>query len=131
MDREFERAAYPRVDAIPFESEHRFMATLQEGADGKQFLLVKGAPEVILDHCDQALTSDGRQTPIDRGHFDTASDKLASRGERVLALGWLEDPGVKAGNLAPADLPKSIAICIRRIPLSLLFFCFTFCLIDS
>jgi calcium-translocating P-type ATPase len=108
MDRQFERAAYPRIDAIPFESEHRFMATLHDSTGGKQFLLVKGAPEVILDHCDRQLTSDGRQTPIDRGHFDTASDKLASQGERVLALAWLEDPGVKAGSLAPADLPKTL-----------------------
>src|SRR6516165_6890713 len=106
MDRQAEQAAYPRIDAIPFESEHRFMATLHEGTGGEQFLLVKGAPEVILDHCDRQLTSDGQQLPIDRGHFDKASDKLASQGERVLALAWLEHPGVKAGSLAPADLPK-------------------------
>ena len=77
MDRQSEQTAYPRVDAIPFESEHRFMATLHEGTDGKQFLLVKGAPEVILDHCDRQLTSDGQQTPIDRGYFNKESDKLA------------------------------------------------------
>jgi magnesium-transporting ATPase (P-type) len=54
MDRQFERTTYPRIDAIPFESEHRFMATLHQGTGGKQFLLVKGAPEVILDHCDRS-----------------------------------------------------------------------------
>ena len=86
------------------------MATLHESAGGKQFLLVKGAPEVILGHCDRQLTSDGQQTPIDRGHFNKASDNLASRGERVLALAWLEDPGVKAGSLAPADLPKTLVL---------------------
>jgi magnesium-transporting ATPase (P-type) len=77
---------------------------------GKQFLLVKGAPEVILGHCDRQLTSDGQQTPIDREHFNKASDKLASQGERILALAWLEDPGVKAGSLAPADLPKTLVL---------------------
>jgi magnesium-transporting ATPase (P-type) len=30
MDRQQEQAAYPRIDAIPFESEHRFMATLHK-----------------------------------------------------------------------------------------------------
>jgi calcium-translocating P-type ATPase len=110
MDRQFERTTYPRIDAIPFESEHRFMATLHQSTGGKQFLLVKGAPEVILDHCDRQLTSDGQQMPIDRDHFDKASDKLASQGERVLALAWLEDPGVKAGSLAPADLPKALVL---------------------
>ena len=46
LERQAEQAAYPRIDAIPFESEHRFMATLHKDAAGKQFLLVKGAPEV-------------------------------------------------------------------------------------
>jgi len=30
MDRQAEKTAFPRVDAIPFESEHKFMATLQK-----------------------------------------------------------------------------------------------------
>jgi len=110
MDRKGEQAAYPRIDAIPFESEHRFMATLHESNGGKQFLLVKGAPEVILGHCDRQQTSDGQLAPVDREHFDKASDKLASQGERVLALAWLEDPGLKAGSLAPADLPKTLVL---------------------
>src|SRR5215467_2482128 len=43
MDRQAEQAAFPRLDAIPFESEHKFMATLHKSTDGKQMLLVKGA----------------------------------------------------------------------------------------
>jgi magnesium-transporting ATPase (P-type) len=39
-----------------------------------------------------------------------ASDTLAAQGERVLALAWLEKPGVKAGNLGPADLPRSLVL---------------------
>ena len=54
-----EQAAFPRIDAIPFESEHKFMATLHRAADGKEMLLVKGAPEVILEHCDRQQTADG------------------------------------------------------------------------
>src|SRR6201993_21981 len=46
MDRQAEQAASPRIDAIPFESEHKFMATLPKTASGEQVLLVKGAPEV-------------------------------------------------------------------------------------
>ena len=50
MDRASEQAAAPRTDAIPFESEHKFMATLHKSTAGKEALLVKGAPEVILEH---------------------------------------------------------------------------------
>ena len=38
------------------------------------------------------------------------SDRLAAQGERVLALAWLENPGVKAGSLGPADLPKTLVL---------------------
>ena len=51
-----EQGAFPRIDAIPFESEHKFMATLHNSSTGK-ILLAKGAPEVILDHCDRQQTA--------------------------------------------------------------------------
>jgi magnesium-transporting ATPase (P-type) len=63
LQRPAEQTAYPRIDAIPFESEHRFMATLHQEATGKQLLLVKGAPEVILDHCDRQAVSGGQTIP--------------------------------------------------------------------
>jgi magnesium-transporting ATPase (P-type) len=110
MNRQAEQAAYPRIDAIPFESEHRFMATLHKDAGGKNVLLVKGAPEVILDACDRQQTASGQAAPLDRDHFMKASDKLASQGERVLAVAWLENPGVKTGSLGPADLPKNLVL---------------------
>jgi magnesium-transporting ATPase (P-type) len=110
MDRQAELTASPRLDAIPFESEHKFMATLHKFADGKEVLFIKGAPEVILEHCDRQQSASSRPKPIDRKHFMSASDKLAGQGERVLALAWLESPGVKAGSLAPADLPKNLVL---------------------
>src|SRR5512132_4492086 len=45
IEREAEQSAYPRIDAIPFESEHKFMATLHKTPEGKQVLFVKGAPK--------------------------------------------------------------------------------------
>jgi magnesium-transporting ATPase (P-type) len=110
MDRQADQAAFLRIDAIPFESEHKFMATLHKAADGKELLLVKGAPEVILEHCDRQQMSGGEPKPIDRKQFMQASDKLAGQGERVLALAWLENPGLKAGGLAPADLPGNLVL---------------------
>jgi magnesium-transporting ATPase (P-type) len=113
MDRKAEQEAYPRIDAIPFESEHKFMATLhqagQTGGDGKPFILVKGAPEAILEHCDRQATGAG-QAALDRDHFGAAADRLAAQGERVLALAWLDDPGLQTGNLGPADLPRNLVL---------------------
>jgi len=83
MDRQAEQAAFPRIDAIPFESEHKFMATLHK-SDGRQVLLVKGAPEVILEHCNLEQTAEGQAAPLDRERFTKEADRLASQGERVL-----------------------------------------------
>jgi len=110
IDRAKDEAAYPRIDVIPFESEHRFMATLHGAPEGGQILLAKGAPEVILDHCDRQEDAAGKRPPLDRAHFDKASDALAAQGERVLALAWLPDPSLNAGSLGPADLPKNLVL---------------------
>jgi len=110
LKREEARAAYPRLDVIPFESEHKFMATLNRAPDGGEMLLVKGAPEVILDHCDRQEDASGKRPPLDRAYFERAADALAAQGERVLALAWLPDPGLNAGSLSAADLPKTLAL---------------------
>ena len=110
MDRQKEQAAYPRIDAIPFESEHRFMATLHTTPEGGEILLVKGAPEAILDNCDRQQDAAGQRSRSIAPDFEKASDVLAGQGERVLALAWLPDPGVKAGSLGPADLPKNLVL---------------------
>ena len=109
LDRQSEKALHRRVDAIPFESEHKFMATLQEDADGTRMLLVKGAPEVILAHCDRQETEAGAE-PLQRGYWDEASNRLAAQGERVLGLAWLPAPQLGATNLTPSDLPKSLIL---------------------
>jgi magnesium-transporting ATPase (P-type) len=110
IDREAERQAYPRIDVIPFESEHKFMATLNRRTDGSECLLVKGAPEVLLEHCDRQQMSSGSAAALDRAHFAHAADRLAAQGERVLALAWLENPGLTAGTLTAEQLPKNLVL---------------------
>ncbi len=108
LERQAEQSAYRRIDIIPFESEHKFMATLNEDAAGKQMLLVKGAPEIILENCDRQQA--GEPAPIQREYWLQMSDKLAAQGERVLAMAWQQQPDVKAGSLGPADLPKNLVL---------------------
>jgi magnesium-transporting ATPase (P-type) len=108
MNRNAAMAEAPRVDAIPFESEHKFMATLNRAANG-DVLLVKGAPEVILDHCDRQQSANGA-FPLDRDRFIREGDRLAAQGERVLGLAWLPNPGLEAGSLGPEHLPKDLVL---------------------
>ncbi len=85
------------------------MATLHEDAGGGRMLLVKGAPEVILAHCDRQETESGPET-LQRDYWIEASDRLAAQGERVLGLAWLPDPRFETTSLAPSDLPKTLVL---------------------
>ena len=76
------RGAWPRLDAIPFESERQFMATLHATAEGGQRAVLKGAPEVLLARSDH--DPEGRPMSPDAVH--AAVERLAAGGMRVLAV---------------------------------------------
>lgn len=73
----------PRLDAIPFEPEHRFMATLHRPADGGGVAYVKGAPERILAMCDRVAAAESR---LDREAWSARAQALAAGGFRVLGI---------------------------------------------
>ncbi|MEW9900635.1 HAD-IC family P-type ATPase [Chitinivorax sp. PXF-14] len=85
LDPAIEREARPRIDVIPFESEYRFMATLHHGHDGDGLLFVKGAPEKLLALCRLARQGEV-DVPLDLAYWQACCDRLAARGERLLAL---------------------------------------------
>jgi cation-transporting P-type ATPase F len=78
------RAATPRLDVIPFESEHMFRATLHEATAGPVIYKV-GAVEVLLERCSDALGADGTPAPLDHAAVRHVVEAMAARGLRVLA----------------------------------------------
>jgi magnesium-transporting ATPase (P-type) len=76
---------YPRTDLIPFESGHKFMATLHHSHTGESFIFVKGAPESVLDMCSQQGNAGGLE-PLDRKRWHERVEALADSGQRVLAV---------------------------------------------
>jgi Ca2+-transporting ATPase len=105
IDVEQARRRSPRRDAIPFESENQFMATLHGRPGGAGRVILKGAPEVVLRRC-----ADGTGGP-DHSAVHCEVDRLAAEGMRVLALAdrpWAggHDLGVEdvAGGLRFAGL---------------------------
>ncbi|MBI2569064.1 MAG: HAD-IC family P-type ATPase [Candidatus Schekmanbacteria bacterium] len=97
-------AQYPRLDAIPFESERQYMASLHRVANGKATLVfMKGAAESVLPRCDCALTERGDAGPIDAEAWRRRAEDMAARGLRVLALAMLEMPPTQ-DRLAPSQV---------------------------
>jgi cation-transporting P-type ATPase F len=76
---------WERLDAIPFESEHQFMATLHRGTEGC-IIYKKGAVERLLGCCSTQLARDGCEAPFDREKIRAAAEAMAAKGLRVLAF---------------------------------------------
>jgi magnesium-transporting ATPase (P-type) len=85
LDIEAEGKQYPRTDLIPFESEHRFMATLHHSHSGDAFIFLKGAPEHVLEMCACQRTVDGDQS-LNSAYWLARIEEIAKRGQRVLAI---------------------------------------------
>jgi potassium/sodium efflux P-type ATPase len=75
----------PRVDELPFESEWQYMVTLHEQDDGV-VAYMKGAVEKVLNCCFQEVLPNGENGALDKQSVIEAQQKMAAKGQRVLAL---------------------------------------------
>lgn len=101
------RKSFERLDVLPFESEHQYMATLHPWAEGERIIFVKGAVEVLIERCDAALVSTERGGALPVGEIRRTADAMASRGLRVLALAQkIVSEG--RGGLSHADVAEGL-----------------------
>lgn len=81
----------PRLDAIPFESDFQYMATLHATPQGKT-IYIKGSVEAILQRCTLMLNIEGQLCPLDcvetlrQTSIEREVNIMARQGLRVLAL---------------------------------------------
>ncbi|RBW48442.1 cation-transporting P-type ATPase [Marinobacter sp. F3R11] len=80
------RPANPQTDAIPFDAEHRFMATLHHDHHGNATIHVKGAPERILAMCTSQHEDEDGASPLNAGYWQRIASGIAAQGQRVLAI---------------------------------------------
>ena len=71
-----------RLTDIPFDSEYKYMATLVE-AGGQRLILIKGAPDRLLDMATEEKDSDGVR-PLHREVWHERLSSLASKGQRLI-----------------------------------------------
>ncbi|HNQ91006.1 MAG TPA: HAD-IC family P-type ATPase [Verrucomicrobiota bacterium] len=106
LEEEPVQSRWPRVDAIPFESQHQFMATLHDDAGaGRRLVYVKGAVEIVLERCEAAVDANGQPVTLDRGRIQQQVAQLAAAGLRVLAFARAEVP-TQTQRLGVRDLPR-------------------------
>ncbi|MCW5737519.1 MAG: cation-transporting P-type ATPase [Enhydrobacter sp.] len=102
------RTGFVRRDEIPFDSRHRYMATLNARRDRRPALYVKGAPERIVEMCDRVATLEGDR-PIDADRWQRQTDRLAADGQRVIAIAR-RTMGEDSGAITPADFEGRLTL---------------------
>jgi magnesium-transporting ATPase (P-type) len=87
LEHHYCQAQFPRTDAIPFESQHRFMATLHHDHASHGFIYLKGAPERVLEMCHQQRMR-GEDVPLDQTYWEASMAAMAGSGQRLLAIAF-------------------------------------------
>lgn len=108
LDHNYCQSQYPRTDSIPFESQHRFMATLHHDHSGNGFIYVKGAPERLLDMCHRQRMH-GEDVQIDKAYWETCMESMAGRGQRLLAIAF-KPASAELRNLSFSDVNDGLTL---------------------
>ncbi|MBD3670538.1 MAG: cation-transporting P-type ATPase [Gammaproteobacteria bacterium] len=92
MDGDETRDQWSRTDIIPFDTQTRYMATLNHNHEGEAGIFLKGAPEAVLGMCRRQRQQDGQELPLDESYWQQQAEAIAASGQRVLALAMREVP---------------------------------------
>lgn len=80
-------SSHPRLDEIPFESQHQFMATLHHNqVFDVRYVYLKGSLESILSRCDKAFNPQMQLIELNKPKLHQQVESLAAQGLRVLAF---------------------------------------------
>ncbi|MCS7337210.1 MAG: cation-transporting P-type ATPase [Verrucomicrobiae bacterium] len=108
LDKHAVEAQLPRLDVVPFESEHMYMATMHQRG-GEKIAYVKGSVEQLLARCDKLLDASGHESPLDPDAIHQKAEELAADGLRVLAFALRRLPA-EHSKLTHADLVGGLTL---------------------
>jgi len=80
-------AGHARIDSIPFESQHQYMATLHgHPRAGQRIIFKKGSLEKILERAADRLLASGETGTLNPDEIRATAEEMAAKGLRVLAF---------------------------------------------
>jgi Ca2+-transporting ATPase len=118
--------SYPRENEIPFDSERKRMITVHDIIEPKpedfspfydkkhkgwDVIVVKGAPDVVLDLCTKYEAMNDEVEPLDakaKKRILDANDVMTADALRVLGLAYRVEKDVPNGELSPEDVEKEL-----------------------
>ncbi len=109
MDPQELRRRFGRVDEIPFDAQHRFMASLHRPPEGGAILYVKGAPERVIAMCARERAS-SVERPLDPDWWMTQADAAARQGQRILGVAARRLPNLSSHPLRFEDVENGLTM---------------------
>jgi magnesium-transporting ATPase (P-type) len=103
------RSSWKRVDSIPFDARHRFMATLNRNDSGQSLVFVKGAPEQIISMCTNQRAGSSSVEPLDAPYWIDQADLLSQHGQRILAFA-VKDIGPEQCSLDFSEVENGLTL---------------------
>lgn len=80
------RQQWSRTDVIPFDTRHKYMATLNHDHENQAFIFIKGAPETILSMCSSERVGHNETRALDLTFWHNQAEAIAREGQRVLGF---------------------------------------------
>lgn len=77
---------FPRIDTLPFESQHQYMATLHALSSETSVIYLKGSVESVLARCGEACGIDSIPGLLNKEQIHREQDAMAAEGLRILAF---------------------------------------------
>ena len=110
---------WTRLDALPFDFDRRIASVLAENA-GRRMLIVKGAPEAVMQRAARIARADGSIGDLDaaaRAAVEALIDERSRQGLRLLAIAVKDMPASaqEIGHSDEADLAL-VGFCIFLDP---------------
>ncbi|MCF6410507.1 calcium-translocating P-type ATPase, SERCA-type [Pseudalkalibacillus salsuginis] len=84
------QGSYQIRDEFPFDSERKMMSVLVRTSDNQEYVVTKGAPDVVLSRCDNILWNN-RQSYLDdsrKNGVHQAVERMGSRALRTIAVAY-------------------------------------------
>lgn len=103
-------ADWVRLDTIPFDAAHRYMAVLHRNPDGVGEIHVKGAPEQVLAMAAGQRGPGGATEALDAAFWHEQVEAIAAKGQRVLALAMSGRTAESGGTLSAEVLGRDLVL---------------------
>jgi len=102
------REQYTIIKEIPFDAHRKRMSMIVEDENKLRFLIVKGAPDVLLSKCRYVRTKKGQKELTDQTYYERAVEQMARRSLRTIAIAI--KPILKSSSLIDSELENDLTL---------------------